>query len=174
MRRKLRGMKRTFLILLLVILLAGCAPKTAEPAGELAFYLTAEPISGGDILLADLDELALAEEPLIAADEILSYSVETHDLEVAPAVIERLNALTVPVSGLGFVAVLGDEPLFAGAVWTPISSLSYEGVTIWTMLNEGGVVHLYSGYPGMDEPMGDDPREDERMLAALRQAGKLK
>jgi hypothetical protein len=160
--------------LLFTLVLAGCSAQTPEASGELAFYQPVEPVSGREILAANLDSLELQEQPLIEADEIVGYTQSSHDLEVTPEVVERLAAMKVPMDGVGFVACLGETPLFAGAIWTPVSSLSFDGVTIEIPLGmESTRVHLYSGYPGVDQPLPDDPRDDERMLEALDQAGKL-
>jgi len=132
-------------------------------------------MSGRDILAADLSRLALEPEPIIQAGEILSYSAARHDLELAPGAIARLKSLKVPVQGLGFVICEGRAPLLAGAFWTPLSSLSFDGLTINVPLgSEDTTVHLYTGYPMQDEAAINDPRADARLLEAFRRAGKLR
>ena len=168
-------MFRKFSFLLLAFLLAGCAAVPAKSAAELAIYLPVERMSGRDILAADLSKLALEAQPLISADEIGSYTAASHDLRLTPAAVERLAAMKIPVNGIGFVACLGTPPIFAGAIWTQLSSLSFDGVTIQVPIDANDtLVHLYSGYPSMDEPLPDDPRNDACMLKALEQAGKLR
>jgi len=169
-------MNRKILFLLLACVIAGCAEKTAESAGEVAFYLPAQTLSGHEILAADLESLELDEEPLIAADEIISYTLASHDLELKPEALERLAALEhTPVNGIGFVVCVDKTPIFVGAVVPLYSSISFKGVTIQIPLEDADstLVHLYSGYPSKDDPLPDDPREDERMLHAFEQAGKL-
>jgi hypothetical protein len=162
-------------LLLMAFALSGCASAPAERSGQINIYLPAQPLSGRDILAADLSKLTLQAAPLIPASEILFYSRLTHDLTLAPAALERLAGLRVPVNGLGFVVCLDDVPLFAGAFWTPISSLSFEGLTIEVLMDVNQkAVHLYSGYPRMDAPLPNDPREDPRFLRALEEAGKLR
>jgi hypothetical protein len=168
-------MSRRLLLLLMLFALSGCAPAPADQPGQINIYLPAQSLSGRDILAADLSKLALQSTPLIPASEILSYSRLTHDLTLAPTALERLAALRVPVNGLGFVVCLDEAPLFAGAFWTPISSLSFEGLTIEVLMDASQKsVHLYSGYPRMDAPLPNDPRENPRFLGALEEAGKLR
>ena len=169
------NMSRRLLLLLVAFALSGCGSSGANRPGQINIYLPAQPLSGRDILAADLGKLALQSTPLIPASEILFYSHLTHDLTLAPTARERLAGLDVPVNGLGFVVCLDEAPLFAGAFWTPLSSLSFEGLTIQVLMRANETaVHLYSGYPSMDAPLPNDPRDDPRFLKALEEAGKLR
>ncbi len=161
---------------LLAFLLAGCAAAApAKPAEQFAIYLPVAQMSGLEILKADLSEVMLQAQPLIAADEILSYDPATHDLRLSRDGMQHLADLNVPMNGTAFVACVGKKPIFAGAVWTMLSSQSFEGVTIQVpIVVSDTLVHLYSGYPSFDDPLPNDPREDPRLLQALEQAGKLR
>lgn len=168
------GMSRKLILVLCAFVLAGCASEAAEPADEVAIYLPAQPMSGREILAADLNNLELQPEPLIPASEIVRYSASKHDLTLTLAGMTRLPGFKIPVNGMGFVICVGKKPIAAGAFWTPISSLSFEGLTIQVPITRGDTrVHLYSGYPGFDEPLPNDPRDDPRLLNALQRAGKL-
>ncbi len=161
--------------LLLVILLAGCAAKTERDSGEIAIYLPAKQMSGSEILAADLSQLTLEETPLIAPDEIVMYTPASHTLDLKPEAVERLTQMHVPMNGIGFVVCQGKRPLFAGAIWTMLSSQSFDGVTIQVpVFMSKTQVQLYSGYPSQDKLRPDDPRNDKRLLQTLKRAGKLK
>ena len=96
-------------------------------------------------------------------------------MELTPEAYERLRALAVPVDGLPFVVRVGDETIYRGALWTPISSLSYEGIVIMQPFDPAGrTVRLELGYPSPQFARGEDPRSDGRIRAALEQAGKLR
>ena len=62
-----------------------------------------------------------------------------------------------------------------GAFWTPISSLSFDGVTIWKPYSSQGprVITLELGYPSSSFYGGKDPRNSAEILNSLEQAGKL-
>ncbi len=168
-------MTRTLFLLALVLSLCACSPAAARHEQGVAIYLTPRGMSGRDVLTADLATVALQPEPVIASDEIVYYSEASHGLVLAASAIDRLSGLKVPVQGLGFVICDGNRPLVAGAFWTPISSLSFEGLTINIPFGlKETRVHLYSGYPMVDEPMPNDPRDDPRLLDAFRQTGKLR
>ena len=168
-------MVRMLIVPMLAFLLAGCATAPSQPPGDVAIYMPREEMSGRDILAADLGTLPLQPEPVIAAAEIVSYSASSHDLTLTPAAIARLAGFDVPVQGRGFVLCRGSRPLFAGAFWTSISSLSFDGLTINVPFERHETsLHLYSGYPMRDDPLPNDPRDDPRLLEAFRQAGKLR
>ncbi len=168
-------MVRSFLIALFALPLAACGAKATAHASEVAIYLPAQPMSGAAMLAADLNALDLQPEPVIAADEIISYSPATHDLVLSSAAIERIAKMKVPVNGVGFVICVDKEPLVAGAFWALYSSLSFDGLTIQVpVLGNADHVHLYSGYPSVDSALPDDPRDDPRLLKALQDAGKLR
>lgn len=168
-------MVRTLLLAALAVVLGACTPAPAASGGGIAIYLPAQPMSGREVLAADLNTLTLQSQPIIAADEILSYSASSHDLTLAPGAIARLRGFKVPVQGLGFVIRDGSAPLLAGAFWTPISSLSFDGLTINVPLEaKGDTLHLYSGYPMLDAAVPNDPRDDARLLDGFRRMGKLR
>lgn len=165
-------------LLAAVLILAACkpaAPKGDCGPGALAFYLTAETRHGADMPRTGLEKVELSAEPIIAPDEILSYSVQTFELRLAPAAMQRLAALKVPTNGIGFVACSQGKPVFSGAFWTPISSLSYDGIAMMVPLDASWpAVRLDPGYPGGMSALRDDPRSDPNLLKALEDAGKLR
>jgi hypothetical protein len=67
------------------------------------------------------------------------------------------------------------DPIYWGAFWTPISSMSFEGVTIWIPLGfqEPNVITLELGYPSSTFYAGEDPRNNPEILNSLSEAGKL-
>jgi len=81
----------------------------------------------------------------------------------------------VPVRGKSFLVCVDKKPIYFGAFWTPISSISFDGVTIWKPLgvHEPYVVTLELGYPSASFYGGDDPRNSPEVLTTLEKAGKL-
>jgi hypothetical protein len=80
------------------------------------------------------------------------------------------------MSGLSFVACVDRSPVYWGAFWVPISSLSFDGVAImaWPSDQKANVIQITLGYPAPAFFKGTDPRGDERIMNALQKAGKLK
>ena len=80
----------------------------------------------------------------------------------------------VKVAGIPFVVCVGSQRIYSGALWTPASSVSYDGVVILQLFdNDGTTIQLTLGYPGPKLFTGSDPRADSRIMRALEQANKL-
>src|SRR4030042_6836791 len=116
-----------------IILLSGCT--TAEGEG-FAIYLTQ-----GDIPPAQMEALShieIEEQPLIGLSDIVTYYADTHHIALTASAFKRISELEVPVRGKSFVVCVNRVPIYWGAFWTPISSLSFDGVTIWKSLSSQG------------------------------------
>ncbi len=138
-----------------------------------AVYLTQ-----GDIPPAEmpaLSQVEIAEYPFIAMDDIISYNTQTHELKLAAKAYGDVSELDVPASGKSFVVCVDGEPIYWGAFWTPISSMSFGGVTIWkpSRSQEANVITLELGYPSASFYEGDDPRSDPEVIGSLKKSGKL-
>lgn len=138
----------------LVVLLAACNPAPRE----FAIYLARD-----------------AETPVISLEDIVSYTWATHEICLTEAAFARIMALHVPVQGLPFVARVDCKQAYAGAFWTPISSMSFDGVTIMLPLgSQDPVIRVELGYPGSGFFTGDDPRFNFQVRKTLERAGKLR
>lgn len=164
-----------FFILVIALVTAGC--QTREN-GDFAIYLLAQDVASVELAKVDLDQLALEEGPIISAEDIVTYDQTTHEIELTQAAyarIQQIFPLPVKVDGIPFVVCVGEQPIYAGAFWTPLSSLSFDGVVIMQPFDtDGTTIRIVLGYPGPDAFMGRDPRADERVMKALQAAGKLK
>ncbi len=164
-----------FYILVIALVTAGCQP---GESGDFAIYLLAQDVASVELAKVDLDQLALEEGPIISAEDIVTYDQTTHEIELTQAAyarIQQIFPLPVKVDGIPFVVCVGEQPIYAGAFWTPLSSLSFDGVVIMQPFEtDGTTIRIVLGYPGPDAFMGRDPRADERVMKALQAAGKLK
>jgi hypothetical protein len=148
----------------------GCA----APAREgFAIYLTE-----GDIPPAQMEALShvdIAAQPVIALDDIIRYNAQTHEMILTGTALERIARLEVPVRGKSFVVCVDRNPVYWGAFWTPVSSISFDGVTIWKPPGpqESRVITLELGYPSSSFYQGEDPRNNSAVMKSLQQAGKL-
>jgi hypothetical protein len=107
--------------------------------------------------------------------DIITYNAQTHELKLTTSAFERISQLDVPVRGKSFVVCVDRKPIYWGAFWTPISSISFDGVTIWKPLSleEPHVITLELGYPSSSFYGGEDPRNNPEVMRSLEQAGKL-
>jgi hypothetical protein len=167
---------RMFVIVFLVAsILMGCIP--SEVRG-FSIYLLADEVPATELSFVDLNDLELQEEPILSGDDIIAYSRETHEIELTAEGYERIQQLfTLPgqVGGIPFVVCVGGERVYAGAFWTPASSVSFDGVVIWEPFDpDERVIRIELGYPTPESFTGEDPRSDPRVLQSLEAVGKLK
>jgi hypothetical protein len=155
-----------------ILILSGCTTSNSNSEG-FAIYLTK-----GDISIAQMPALShidIEEQPLIDLNDIITYYADTHHIALTASAYKRISQLEVPVGGKSFVVCVNRKPIYWGAFWTPISSVSFDGVTIWKQLwaQEPEVVKLELGYPSSSFYEGEDPRNNAEVMESLEQAGKL-
>ncbi len=160
------------IVVLICILLISSSCATAKGEG-FAIYLTREDIP--PVRMEALSHVDIAEQPIISAGNIITYNAQTHELKLTPSAFERISSLEVPVRGKSFIVCVDKKLIYSGAFWTPISSISFDGVTIWKPYSSQGpaVITLKLGYPSSSFYGGDDPRNSPETLKSLEQAGKL-
>jgi hypothetical protein len=174
MFRKLVGHANAKLIALIIvgaiIILSGCKSSRDE---DFAIYLTKEDIPPAQ--MEALSYVEIADQPIISLGDIIAYNAQTHELQLTDIAFERISQLEVPVRGKSFLVCVDKGPIYWGAIWTPLSSMSFDGVTIWKPLSsqESKVITLELGYPSSSFYHGEDPRNNAEVMKSLEQAGKL-
>lgn len=170
-------MSRKFKTVILLVLciapltvISGCSAKSAE---GFAIYLTKD-----DIPPANMEALSHIEKspmPLLTEKELVSYDAGEHAMLLTAEGMRRLDGLDVPTRGKSFLVCVDGQPIYWGAFWTPISSMSFEGVVIMLPFTstEDNIVRISLGYPGESFYKGNDPRNDKSVIEALEKAGKL-
>ena len=165
---------KVILIFMVPILwLAACNPSQ----DNFSVYLVAEDIPHDVVVKGDIENLQLEAQPLLAAEDILWYDAAAHEMELTEEAFERIAELKIPVAGgPNFVVCVGSERIYGGAFWTPLSSLSFDGVVIQSPLGaDDHTIRIQLGYPeAPDLFKGQDLRADARTIQALRQGGKLR
>ena len=121
-----------------------------------------------------LSHVDIATEPIISTMDIISYDAQTHELILTDKAFQRISKLEVPVRGKSFLVCVDKSPLYWGAFWTPISSLSFNGVTIMKPFDsQNNVITISLGYPSLSAFNGADPRNNKTAFESLNQADKL-
>jgi hypothetical protein len=149
-------------------------PAPIDEIGDgFAIYLTKEDIPPAQ--MEALSHVNIAEQPMISIEDIVTYNAQTHEIELTDTAFERISHLEVPVRGKSFLVCVDKEPVYWGAFWTPLSSMSFDGVTIWQPLGsqELKVITFELGYPSPSFYGGEDPRNNVAIMKSLEQAGKL-
>jgi len=162
-------------ILLAILTVTGvaCNAPPAEFQKGFAIYLTREDIPPEKMEM--LSHINIADHPIISMQDIITYNAQTHEIKLTDKAFGRISQLDVPVSGKSFLVCVDKAPIYWGAFWTPISSMSFDGVTIWKPLIslESNVITIELGYPSSSYYGGEDPRNNTEVLQSLEQAGKL-
>jgi len=153
-----------------VLMSSICATSKGE---GFAIYLTERNTPPAQ--MEALSHVDIAEKPVIAISDIITYDAQEHEMRLTASVIERVSQLGVPVRGKSFIVCIDERPIYWGAFWTPLSSMSFDGVTIWKPLSleEPHVIRLELGYPSSAFYIGEDPRRNPVIIESLKQAGKL-
>ena len=171
--KKLSGYLAAILALICVGALpvfSGCSSALHE---GFAIYLTRNDIPPAQ--MEALSHVDLADQPIISAADVISYSAQTHEIKLSQSAFQRVTDLKVPVTGKSFLVCVDKAPVYWGAFWVDYSSLSFEGVTIEKPLDTQGppVITIRQGYPAASFYRGEDPRNNPVILKSLEQAGKL-
>lgn len=160
---------------LIALIPMGCV---RSEAGAFSIHLLADDMPATELSTVDLDELELQEQPIVSPNDIITYSRSTHEMELTAEAYARIGQLfTLPaeVRGIPFVVSVGPDRIYAGAFWTPASSISFDGVVILQPFNpDERVITIGLGYPSPEAFAGEDPRSAPRILESLEVAGILR
>ncbi|MCP4610036.1 MAG: hypothetical protein GY845_15115 [Planctomycetes bacterium] len=164
--------RRCLLIFITIVSMAlvfGCVDNDSE--GEFAIYSPKQEMTIDE--LAIVSHIEISEEPIISTADIISYSEQTHEIELTPDAAERIDQLELP--GKPFVVCVDRQPIYAGAFMAAYFSRSFDGVVIETLgVAQRQSLRIQLGYPeSQDFFTGDDPRSDPTILEALKSDGKL-
>lgn len=173
-------MKRVFghIYAILIFIIAGCVLLVSNGCSALGGEGFAIYLTKGDIPPSQMEALShvdIADYPVIAMNDIISYNATTHEITLTADAYDRISTLEVPVRGRSFMVCVDRKLIYWGAFWTPVSSQSFSGVTIWKPMTPQTprVISLQLGYPSPDFYGGEDPRNNVDVMKSLEQAGKL-
>jgi hypothetical protein len=163
------------LLLIIVFAITSSACKPIKEDG-FAIYLLTQNIPANELSQIDINLLTLETKPIISNDDIISYDKTNHIIELTQVTYTRVQQIfPIPVNGIPFVVCVGNERIYTGAFWTPISSISYDGVVIMQPFNaKDTTIQITLGYPGPDFFTGNDLRADSRIMKALEEDEKIK
>lgn len=139
-----------------------------------AIYLTREDIPPEKMEM--LSQVGIADQPILSTTDIVSYDPQTHEIKLTDQAFKQILDLEVPVQGRSFLVSVNSAPVYWGAFWTPISSISFSGVTIMKPLGsqqESKTITLALGYPSPSFYGGKDPRNNSEVIESLDKAGKI-
>jgi hypothetical protein len=164
-------MKQLLIVATALVALAGCtetAPPAAVPAQEgFAIYLLAGEGPPSLLEETELDELVLAETPVIGPEDLVAYDAATHTMSLSVEAYERVRELFA-AGAVPFVVTVDGERIYSGVFVSPLLSRSFDSVVMLDPLAlDPPRLQLSLGYPGPVVFTGEDPRADPRILAAV-------
>jgi hypothetical protein len=165
------GCSAVILIILVGLwIVPGCH---TQPGEGWELYLTRDDIPPAQ--MTEANQIALSKQPLLAMADVTSYNAMAHTMRITPEAFRRFQQLKVPVRGLTFVVCIDRQSQYWGAIWTPISSLSFNGITIQQPLSpqHPPMIAFSRGYPDIRFNSGQDPVNSPFILQVLQKAGKL-
>jgi hypothetical protein len=128
-----------------------------------------------------LNLIKIADTPLIALSDIVSYNSSTYQFTLTADASNRISNLVVPTSGLSFVVCVNRKPVYWGVFWplfssafTPISCVivSYP-LSHSVQMNPAAAPQIDPHILELDYYGNNDPRNNPEILQSLEQAGKL-
>jgi len=164
-----------FLVTILGFVITGCQSVNED---HFAIYLLTQDIPATNLAQLDINQVPLESEPIISSEDVVLYDQASHTVELTQTAYSRIQEIfpmPVKVTGSPFVVCVGKERIYAGAFWTPLSSLSYDGVIILQPMDRTKTtIQITLGYPVPDVFTGKDPRADPRIIKSLERDKKLK
>ncbi len=162
--------KLIIVMIWILFIFGGCTGTKGE---GIAIYLTKADIPPSK--MEALSHVDIADQPIVANNDIITYNAQTHEIRLTNETFKHISQLDVPIEGKSFLVCVDRAPIYWGAFWTPISSISFDGVTIWKPYSSQGppIITLELGYPSSSFYGGEDPRNSPGILKSLERAGKL-
>ena len=117
--------------------------------------------------------LSKTNELVISDEDIVWYDDKSYEIKLTDEGASKIQALIVSVYGEPFSIKIGNEEIYNGSFWTPISSISYQGIVIETLVDGNNTIKLDMGYPP-NSFQGIDPRADPRIDDYFQKIGKLR
>ena len=162
---------RSILCLCFIGLLACDSGIDPSDAPEFAIYrLKDDKLVASQLWNEPLENLVLADIPVVALRDLRSYRWQTHEFTVTAAVDSQLAVISKtlgPIGGIPFVVTVGNERIYLGAFWYPHSSLAPQVPYIDATLDPHRINRRWIGQGS------DDKRNDPRIYRALKLAGVL-
>jgi len=166
-------MKRLAAVLLLILMCvnSACVP----PPGQFNIYLLTSDSPVPAVLDAESAAPILESAPLITPDDIITYSRESHIIQLTAPAMQRIKNLTVSVYGKPFAVCLDRQPVYCGKFMSLVSSVSTNMTVIMQPMTSEmtDTIRIQLGYPAYFFT-DTDPRPNPDILISLENAGKLK
>ena len=168
---KIKKMRKIFFLCILIIFACEDRIVNENTKDSFGFYLTRDEVP--PYLLEAHSYIAPADKPLISLDEIVSYTWSDHTIVLTEKGRQILDTLSMGVYGRSFLVCINGSPMYHGAFWTWISSVSFTGPAIILPKLSPYVIRVTKNYPPALEDTELDVRDNADVKKILQLAGKL-
>ena len=121
--------------------------------------------------LLDKNAFVLQDTPFVKNDEILKYSVSTHEYTITRGCQEKFRSLP-PRTPLAIT--VNNQVIFTAFNVPGYISSTCDNSIVLTPSDSTPTIRVNLGYPGINnEPGIDDQRNNVKLVAALAEQGKL-
>jgi len=153
-------------------------PTTTQPEG-FAIYLTKDNLTADQ--MPALNQIQIADTPLIAMSDIISYDDLTCRLTLSCDASRRITNHGVPTISLSFVVCVNRQPVYWGVFWSAASSAIAPSSCVIANYPLLQTFHMGAGQNSQQGPDilelayagNNDLRDDPAIIASLQQAGKI-
>lgn len=167
-----------YLLALLFVLSTACENNLSQSDSEakVELYLIETYTKHEKSMQIDEKSVVTKQQPLIAYNDITSYSSKEYKFELSENAIQSIKNLQAPVNGLAFAIKANNEIVYTGYFWPSYSSATCDCIVIDPLMIYGNnKIHVELGYPGLlEEMLIDDKRNDTRIISILKKDRKLK
>lgn len=145
------------------------------------FYLSQSSISYLNInnySTIQLDTVELQQEPFISYNDILSYDSANYTFTIRFSKYNE-SFLDLFKDSNNFIVSVDKEPVIFGFFWSLIRSQICPYVHLIEPYEKfdsdnANEIKLYFGYPTSEFAIGEDPRNNPKLISRLKKDGKLK
>ena len=113
---------------------------------------------------------------LLTQDDIVAYDAKTHVIKLVSGRREQIIPSQTLIGGSPFSVFVDGKPQYSGHFTSSFSSIAIDGVVVNLddRSLENDEIQLTLGYPNRNlRHPTDDPRKNAKVIAALKQMGKI-
>lgn len=172
--------KKSFLSILLVSLfLLSCSEDIVNnkisDEGFNIYLLKDTTITTNQIMSVNLDDLTIADQPILSYKDIVYYNWSNHSFEIKLSKANEIKSFCsnhISVRGIPFVVTVDRERIYLGSFWASYSSLApvFPHLEATYLQNETPTVLTIEKSWDNNE---QDVREDQRIYNSLKKYGLL-
>lgn len=162
-----------YLVLVIFLFVSACKEQEVKPGESVGIYLLKSPQDVGGSCRVDASAAVLQDSPAAGNEDIVAYSQSDYQFELTNAAFRKIQALQ---DGTPFAVTVDGRVIYYGLAKPGFSSSACpKSIIMDAFWAPGNKIFLKLGHPGAAKDSGiDDQRNNPKLLATLRNQGKLR